>query len=106
MEKINIVELLEKCPQGMKLDSPLFYNLYFYKIADYNTPYPIICYTFVNGKEIIYNTFTKYGELSASDKNAKCVIFPPGMKTWEGFVPPCMIPITKDAKLEKIKIGE
>jgi len=31
---------------------------------------------------------TKYGEI-IREKNAKCVIFPKGKTSWEGFVPPC-----------------
>lgn len=83
--KINIAELLRNCPHGMELDSPAYNNLYFDNIIDSDS-YPIKCYTTYNG---MLNTvfLTKYGEIRR-EKNAKCVIFPKGKTTLEGFVPP------------------
>lgn len=80
--KINIAELLRNCPHGMELDSPAYNNLYFDNIIDSDS-YPIKCYTTYNG---MLNTvfFTKYGEIRR-EENAKCVIFPKGKTTWEGF---------------------
>lgn len=85
-KKINIAELLRNCPHGMELDSPAYNNLYFDNIIDSDS-YPIKCYTTYNG---MLNTvfLTKYGEIRR-EENAKCVIFPKGKTTWEGFVPPC-----------------
>ena len=83
--KINVAELLRKRPHGMELYSPAYNNLYFDTIID-SDYYPIKCYTTNNG---MLNTvfFTKYGEIRR-EENAKCVIFPPGKTTWEGFQRP------------------
>jgi uncharacterized protein YodC (DUF2158 family) len=42
----------------------------------------------VRRKDGIHITLTKYGQVANADY-AKCVIFPKGKTTWEGFVPPC-----------------
>ena len=84
MEKIriNVAELIKDCPQGMELDSTMYDNLYFDSLnADYyNT---INCYTLIDGIKTYIN-FTKYGTFN-NHKGAKCVIFPKGKTTWEGF---------------------
>lgn len=87
MEKINIAELLRNCPQGMELDSTMYDNVYFKCIREHAT-YPIVCYTIDskgNTEEITFSWYGKYALLDTS----KCVIFPKGKTTWEGFVPPC-----------------
>lgn len=88
MEKINIAELLKDCPQGMELDCTMFKNLEFDHIDKDNGAYNIICR--VKSGYGYYNThtFTEYGCYS-TEKYSKCVIFPKGKTTWEGFVPPC-----------------
>ena len=85
MKKINIAELLKDCPKGMELDCLMYNNLYFDEI-DEDCRYPIGCYTIHNGHRISAN-FTKFGEFN-NYGTAKCVIFPKGKTTWEGFVPP------------------
>jgi hypothetical protein len=84
--KVNVAEILKHCPHGMKLNSPAYSNLYFDNVVDSDS-YPIKCFTSYNG---MLNTvfLTKYGEIRR-EENAKCVIFPKGKTTWEGFVPPC-----------------
>ena len=86
MEKINIAEILKDCPKGMELDCLMYNNLYFDEI-DEDCRYPVGCYTIHNGHRISAN-FTKFGEFN-NYGTAKCVIFPKGKTTWEGFVPPC-----------------
>lgn len=85
-EKINLVELLRDCPRGMELDCTMFENLEFDHIDKDKGSYPIICHV---KTEQGYNTvtFTKYGFYSA-EKYSKCVIFPKGKTTWEGFQRP------------------
>ena len=86
MEKINITELLKGCPQGMELNCTMYDNLYFDSLnADYYGT--INCYTLIDGIKTSIN-FTKYGTFN-NHAGAKCVIFPKGKTTWEGFVPPC-----------------
>ena len=87
MKKINIGELLRNCPQGMELDCTMFDNLYFECIRKHAT-YPIVCYTVDSEGDKNEITFDWYGKYALLD-TAKCVIFPKGKTTWEGFVPPC-----------------
>ena len=84
MEKINIAELLKDCPKGMELDCTVFENLTFEEIGEVNSR--ILCNIQGNNGKlgISFNKFGCYSELN----QAKCVIFPKGKTTWEGFVPP------------------
>ena len=81
--KINIAELLKDCHKGMELDCTMYENCTFEGIDD-------IGYT-----EILVKTpsgqirLTKEGCFTHNDKYAKCIIFPKGKTTWEGFEPPC-----------------
>lgn len=84
MEKINIAEILKYCPKGMELDCTMFYNVKFDHV-DAIGNYPIAV---TIGEERNYNYLTEYGEWNGNDM-AKCVIYPKGKTTWEGFVPPC-----------------
>jgi len=82
MEKINVAEILENCPSGMELDCTINDNVKFIKVIS-TSRYPIILRT-KNGYEI---TLTKYGQIYDMD-DSKCVIFPKGKTTWEGFQKP------------------
>lgn len=84
--KINIAELLKDCPSGMELDCTMYENVYFDKIYDEDCLYQIGCYTINDGVRNSIN-FTKYGEFNTM-RIAKCVIFPKGKTTWEGFQRP------------------
>lgn len=83
MDKINVAEILKDCPKGMELDCTMFENLEFDHIDKDNESYSIICCA---KTEWGYNThtFTEYGCYS-TEKYSKCVIFPKGKTTWEGF---------------------
>lgn len=84
--KINIAKLLKDCPQGMELDCPMYDNLYFDYIRE-DPIYPIICWT-VDSKGNMHDvSFNWYGKSSNVD-TAKCVIFPKGKTTWDGFQRP------------------
>ena len=83
MEKINIAELLKDCPKGMELDCTMFDNVVFNEVTNMlNFPISIL----VDKRSF---SLTKYGEWECNNKIAKCVIFPKGKDSWEGFVPPC-----------------
>ena len=87
--KINIAELLKDCPNGMELDCASYDNVSFDKISDdKKATYPIFCY--ITDKEGNRSgiSFTENG-CESKRYGAKCVIFPKGKTTWEGFVPPC-----------------
>ena len=81
--KINIAELLKDCPKGMELDCTICNGVKFIEL-DRNPNFPIVVRA-NNGYEF---TFTRYGQVY-NLYDAKCVIFPKGKNTWEGFVPPC-----------------
>lgn len=88
MEKINVAKLLRNCPSGMELDCTMFEGIEFDSIINVdNDCFPIRCR--IKNSDGGYNVyyFTKYGYWN-NDRNAKCVIFPKGKTSWEGFVPP------------------
>ena len=85
MEKINIAELLKYCPKGMELYCTMIDNVVFEKLDFISFHHPIIIRRTDSNKTI---HLTKYGQYS-DEEDYKCVIFPKGKTTWEGFVPPC-----------------
>lgn len=76
-QRINIAELLQDCPMGMELDCMMFDDAKFISIEEDDKP---ICIRTGD----IYRYLTKFGTWTFDD-NAKCVIFPKGKTTWEGF---------------------
>ena len=85
--KINIAELLKDCPKGMELNCTMYDNVEFdYVEQSPESAYPIHCLLKINGG---YNTlvFTHNG-CNDRHPNSKCVIFPKGKTTWEGFQRP------------------
>lgn len=81
MEKLNIAEILKDCPKGMELDCVMYDNVTFEGIKDVG---------YIN---ILIKTPNGVMELTKSGcyhvhPNAKCVIFPKGKTTWEGFQRP------------------
>ena len=81
-EKVNVAELLKDCPKGMELDCTMWDNVKFSHI-DMTRDYPIYITIEGNAEEQL----TKYGQWS-HNPNSKCVIFPKGKTTWEGFQRP------------------
>lgn len=82
--RINIADLLRECPEGMELDCVLFDDVVFDEIDDDEyCGCPIVIKT----KEGETWNLTSTGCWDDSP-SAKCVIFPKGKTTWEGFVPP------------------
>ena len=79
--KINIAELLKNCPRGMELDCAIYENVTLVEVKE-GYDYPIVIET-PNGQML----FSKYGCFSKNEL-AKCVIFPKGKTTWEGFQRP------------------
>ena len=96
MEKINLVELLKDCPKGMELDCAMYENVTLLNVdTDDIEIYPIK----VVRKDGHIIKLTEYGQY-LNRKDAKCIIFPKGKTTWEGFVPPCKF---KDGDIVYIK---
>jgi hypothetical protein len=76
-KKINLVELLKDCPKGMELDCTMFENVSFRGIQ--NGTSQIMIHTPDGIK--FFNSYGCYHDAYS----AKCVIFPKGKTTWEGF---------------------
>lgn len=85
--KINIAELLKDCPKGMALDCSMFENLELNHIDKDDKVYPIKCRVKTEHGSYNYHSFNKYG-CYGEEKYYKCVIFPKGKTTWEGFQRP------------------
>ena len=83
---INIAEILKDCPKGMELDCTDYSGeVTFEQVID-SDMYPIkirVKY----GNECFKNALTEYGQTCKTTYN-KCVIFPKGKTTWEGFQKP------------------
>ena len=83
---INIAEILKDCPKGMELDCTDYSGeITFEQVID-SELYPIkirVKY----GNEYFTHTLTEYGQVYKTPYN-KCVIFPKGKTTWEGFQRP------------------
>ena len=83
MEKINIAELLRDCPQGMELNCLMYEDVYFDYVDELNI---IHCYIqYETHKTSI--TFNQHGTPNSNIKS-KCIIFPKGKNTWDGFQRP------------------
>ena len=80
MKEINLVELLKDCPQGMDLDCTMYDNVTLDSVSIERSDYPIKIVT----KNGFSTRLTKYGQ-NVGINEAKCVIFPKGKTTWEGF---------------------
>lgn len=78
-DKINVAELLKDCPKGMELDCTIWDNVTF-ECVDDREEFSIIIRLSDGCREAV----TDYGCYSDND-GAKCVIFPKGKTTWEGF---------------------
>lgn len=87
MKKIDIAELLKDCPKGMELNCTICDDFYFSEISNDIPQFPIRCYYKHNGYTNMVS-LTREGRLS-SNEAYKCIIFPKGKTTWEGFIPPC-----------------
>lgn len=82
---LDLTTILKDCPKGMELDCTMYDNVTLESVSnDTDNSYPI-CIKTKCGFSI---RLTKYGQNVCLD-DAKCVIFPKGKTTWEGFVPPC-----------------
>lgn len=80
MENLNLVELLRDCPTGMELDCTVFDNVTF----DYVNTEQNRIYCKIDNRDTVW--FTAKGCINLAP-SAKCVVFPKGKTTWEGFVP-------------------
>ena len=82
-KKFNIAEILKDCPDDMEMDCLLFEK-------------PVTCVDLSGGDRYKITIKTSSGELLFLTKegylhdreDSKCIIFPKGKTTWDGFVPP------------------
>lgn len=81
--KTNIAELLKDCPKGMELDCTICNNVVTLEGVDTVGYYPIR----ITSKDGFNHVLTHEGCIYKRE-DAKCVIFPKGKTTWEGFIPP------------------
>lgn len=86
MEKINLVELLKDCPKGMELDCTMFDNVTFARVDYSRKQFPIEIT--VSGLHSKYLTKEGCFHDTTLLPEAKCVIYPKGKTTWEGFQRP------------------
>jgi hypothetical protein len=82
-KKIDLTVLLKDCPSGMELDCLMYEDVYFDYVDERNI---IHCYIQHETHKTSI-TFNQYGTHN-SDVKSKCVIFPKGKTTWEGFQMP------------------
>ena len=88
--KINIAKLLKDCPKGMELDCTIFngdVQVIFDGVDGVNEHPTIIKIVAIHDNNRTSHCLTKYGQWG-SLHYSKCVLFPKGKTTWEGFVPP------------------
>ena len=78
--KIDISKLLKDCPRGMELDCTMYEDVCFDYVDELNI---IHCYIQHEAHKTSI-TFNQHGTPN-SDIKSKCVIFPKGKTTWEGF---------------------
>lgn len=87
--KIDIAKILKDCPRGMELDCTIWDSeakVFLEGVLDDDFSYPIE--VTVKYNNIKYTkSFTKYGAFNDLPY-CKCVIFPKGKTTWEGFQRP------------------
>lgn len=86
MEKINIAELLKDCPSDMELDCTMFDNVTFVRVDSSREQFPIEIA--ISGLRSKYLTKEGCFHDNTLLPEAKCVIFPKGKTTWEGFQRP------------------
>lgn len=99
MEKLNIAEILKDCPKGMELDCSMYDNVTLYGVFK-DTLYPIKIET-PDGRTFL----DKYG-CCTTNKHSKCVIYPKGKTTWEGFQRPFKdgdVAVTKEGYIHLLK---
>ena len=81
--KINLAAILKDCPRGMELDCSIHTRPVIFNCVKMESDYPIR----ISSKDGFSHSLTYWGSLYNCE-DAKCIIFPKGKTTWEGFVPP------------------
>lgn len=79
-EKLNLAEILKDCPKGMELDCTVYNDVTFLRVDDVQNR----CYFKAGPADTFWTTCE--GRINGSPYG-KCVVFPKGKTTWEGFKP-------------------
>lgn len=79
-ENLNLVEILKDCPKGMELDCTVYNDVTFLRVDDVQNR----CYFKAGPADTFWTTCE--GRINGSPYG-KCVVFPKGKTTWEGFKP-------------------
>lgn len=82
-KNLDLTTILKDCPNGMELDCLMYEDVYFDYVDELNI---IHCYIQHETHKTSL-TFNQHGTPS-SDIKSKCVIFPKGKISWEGFQRP------------------
>lgn len=77
-ENLNLVEILKDCPKGMELDCTVYNDVTFLRVDDVQNR----CYFKAGPADTFWTTCE--GRINGSPYG-KCVVFPKGKTTWEGF---------------------
>ncbi len=85
-KKINVAELLKGCPKDMELDCTMFENVTFVGVDMSRKQFPLEIA--VGGTRTKYLTKEGCFHDTILLPEAKCVIFPKGRTTWQGFQSP------------------
>lgn len=86
-EELDLVKILKDCPKGAKLYSPICGEVYFCKINDNDSVYPILV-NIPNGFSCSMFSFTKEGRLKKRFNNGECMLFPSNeQRDWSEFKP-------------------
>lgn len=81
----NIAEILEYCPQGMKLYSPICGDCTFYRLDNKNKSYPIVVEACIDNESTPIH-LTKEGFYIDGCLNSECLLFPSkNQRDWSKF---------------------
>jgi hypothetical protein len=86
--RINIAKLLKNSPRGMELDCTMFnenVKVVFDMVEGFGENLIIKIIAIHNNNRNVH-ILTEYGQWNTLDY-AKCIIFPKGKSSWEGFIP-------------------
>lgn len=94
---MNIAAILEKCPEGTKLYSPIFGDLSLLYVLSCSL-YPIYCKVIRSGSTV---SFTEYGKCNITD--AEPTLFPSkDQRDWNKFVVPDQKPKYQFKPFDKV----
>lgn len=82
MKQVNLKEIIENAPKGLKLYSPAYGDVYFEGIENDNTDTPLAPMIVCKSKSGNIKKFFMDGSIST---NGECMLFPNNKKTWDDW---------------------